>query len=209
MVLKARVPCWIGFLAMWPAMPTAADKQGFYIGAGISAATYRISTDLDSGMKGSRVAGGRLEAGHVWDVGRAGGFRLGVAVAYDHWGEAEDTRVDYHGTVRETFRARFVAVNCVLQQEIAPWVDFVFKAGPGFGSFDARREYLEPVHPYPPESSSGEGLGGSYIAGFDFFPVPHLVLEIAGQVNWFTPGGSYFLDAVGVAALSGSLQYRF
>ena len=72
MVLKARVPCWIGFLAMWPAMPTAADKQGFYIGAGISAATYRISTDLDSGMKGSRVAGGRLEAGHVWDVGRAG-----------------------------------------------------------------------------------------------------------------------------------------
>lgn len=208
-MLKRRMQCLMGALVLSSTSVTAAQKQGFYVAAGISRATYRISTNLDSDMKGSRVTGARIEAGHIWDPGRAGGFRLGVAATYDRWGEAEETRVVYHGTVRERFRAQFVAVNCVLQQEITPWVDFVFKAGPGFGRYDADEEYPVSVHPQPPEDHRGEGLGGSYIAAFDFFPAQHLALEIAGQVNWFTPSGDFLLDAVGVAALSASVQYRF
>ena len=207
MALKPQTHYWMGLFALLPATLAAADKQGFYIGAGISRATYRISTDLDTDLRGSRVTGGRVEAGYIWDVGRAGGFRLGVAGTYDRWGEAEETSAEYGGTVRERFRAQLVAVNCVLQQEIAPWVDFVFKVGPGYGSFDAEAEY--PVSTDPPEADSGDGLGGSYIAGFDFFPAQHLALEIAAQVNWFTPRGDYLLDAEAVAALSASLQYRF
>ena len=187
-----------------------ADKAGFYLGAGVSVATYRISTNLESSFESSRTQGWRTEAGYIWDVGRSGGFHLGVAGTFDQWGEIEESGANaFGGEWTARVQARVVAITVVLEQEIAQWVDFVFKTGPSYGYISLEETYsYDPSFPSQTHRDSGEGVGGEYIAGFAFFPANHFAVELAAQGNWFVHNEGYF-EATAVGALSLSLQYRF
>jgi hypothetical protein len=61
----------------------AEEKDGWYVGAGLSVATYRAEVGNEVSLVGSWTPGWRLEAGHIWDLGSAGGFHLGVVISYD------------------------------------------------------------------------------------------------------------------------------
>jgi hypothetical protein len=135
---------------------------------------------------------------------------LGVAGTFDQWSEIEESGA-YASGAEWTARvqARVAAVTVVLEQEITPWVDFVFKTGPSYGYISLEETYsYDPAFPSETRSDSGEGVGGEYIAGFTFFPADHFAVELAAQGNWFVHSEGYF-DATAVGALSLSLQYRF
>ncbi len=119
--------------------PVLADKAGPYVGLGVTSNVYGSSgdDDFDSLFEDERVTGWRLEGGYIWDLGKPGGFHLGVVGAYNDFGKA--TIEEYYCSVCKaelSVQAQALSVLLVIEQEIASWVDFVFKVGPSAVAYD-------------------------------------------------------------------------
>ena len=194
-----------------PALPlteASAEAAGWYLGGGVSVATYRVSTRLDSDLAGSRTFGWRLEGGHTWDPGRSRGFQLGIAATFDQWNETEQTNeVSGRGELTSKASIRALSISFLLQQEVAKWVDFVFKIGPTYGGLEAEEFVRYSDGSNYQDEFSREGWGGQYVAGLLFFLPRDFAIEVAAQGNWFLLDG--YFDAAAVGALSTSVQYRF
>lgn len=186
-----------------------ADKPGLYLGAGISLSTYRVvSTQLDISFEGETTTGWRAEAGYIWDTGKPGGFHLGIAGIYDDLGSIslEDDSFTISSGVFN-YHTKLISVVFVMEQEIAYWVDFIFKVGPAYGYYDSRESGLWLSGDPFDYRESGGGLGHSIHCGFIFFPTPKFAIELSGQGAYFIADGDLY-DAHGAASLVATLQYR-
>ena len=187
--------------------PVLADKAGPYVGLGVTSNVYGSvdDDDFDSLFEDERVTGWRLEGGYIWDLGKPGGFHLGVVGAYNDFGKA--TIEEYYCSVcREelSVQAQALSVLLVIEQEIASWVDFVFKVGP------AAVDYEIELTGYYRGSESSTEPGVTAVIGFTFFPTEFLAIELASQGTAFVYDYAYGGDEVYTASsLSLSLQYRF
>ena len=187
--------------------PVLADKAGPYVGLGVTSNVYGSvdDDDFDSLFEDERVTGWRLEGGYIWDLGKPGGVHLGVVGAYNDFGTA--TIEEYYCSVcREelSVQAQALSVLLVIEQEIASWVDFVFKVGP------AAVDYEIELTGYYRGSESSTEPGGTAVIGFTFFPTEFLAIELASQGTAFVYDYAYGGDEVYTASsLSLSLQYRF
>ena len=65
------------------AQPVSADKDGFFVGAGVSLNSFRGLSDdaFFDVIEDERSLGWRAEFGFIWDIGRTGGFQLGASGA--------------------------------------------------------------------------------------------------------------------------------
>lgn len=145
-----------------------ADKEGGHLGIG-----YLGSSNEDG-------TGGRAEFGYLWDTGEPGGMHTGVALAYDSLGSKK------HGGTMSA-----ASIYLALEHEIANWVSFNFKLGPG--------------------SIQGAGSGSLGIGtaiGFTFFPVQNFGIELAGQAHTYgLDSKSGDSDTIASAAIT--FQFRF
>jgi len=192
--------------------PVLADKAGPYVSLGVTSNVYGSvdDDDFDSLFEDERVTGWRLEGGYIWDLGKPGGFHLGVVGAYNDFGKA--TIGDYWAEL--SVQAQALSVLLVIEQEIAPWVDFVFKVGPAAVRYEVDYEYWNyayyPYGPYLQYSESSTEPGATAVIGFTFFPTEFLAIELASQgtafVYDYASGGDEVYTA---SSLSLSLQYRF
>jgi opacity protein-like surface antigen len=189
-----------------------ADKDGFYLGAGISSNIYSSSDDDDFNdvFEDERSIGGRLEFGHLWDVAQPGGLHIGVAATYDSFGEVERAEKRFGEYARVSFDAQAFSVLFVIEQELVSWVDIVFKIGPSsvntkmagnIGYNTASGYYVFS------DSESQTEIGGTAIIGLTFFPTNYLAIELARQGTVYVDSDTD--DACGAGSWSISLQYRF
>ena len=192
--------------------PVLADKAGPYVSLGVTSNVYGSvdDDDFDSLFEDERVTGWRLEGGYIWDLGKPGGFHLGVVGAYNDFGKA--TIEEYYCSVcREelSVQAQALSVLLVIEQEIASWVDFVFKVGPSAVAYDVDwTDYY--IGGYYQDSESSTEPGVTAVIGFTFFPTEFLAIELASQGTAFVYDYAYGGDEVYTASsLSLSLQYRF
>lgn len=186
-----------------------AEKAGLYLGAGVTTNTYKSQNDyFDDRVEDERATGWKVELGYIWDLGKPGGFHLGVAATYNDFGTikaGENNPYSYYYPDTEIkFDANAFAVMVVLEQEIASWVDFVFKIGPA--SVDYQIE--EPGYGYNKKDSATE-LGAQAVIAFVFFPTDYLAIELASQGTSFVDSDSYNDDVYSASTLSLALQYRF
>ena len=187
--------------------PVLADKAGPYVSLGVTSNVYGSvdDDDFDSLFEDERVTGWRLEGGYIWDLGKPGGFHLGVVGAYNDFGKA--TIEEYYCSVCRvelSVQAQALSVLLVIEQEIASWVDFVFKVGP------AAVDYEIELTGYYQDSESSTEPGVTAVIGFTFFPTEFLAIELASQGTAFVYDYAYGGDEVYTASsLSLSLQYRF
>ncbi len=193
-----------------------ADKAGFYLGVGITSSTYSSPDDDDFTdiFEDERSSGWRGELGYIWDLGKPGGFHLGVAGTYDNFGEV--TREEHFGVeyAKVSFEAQAFSVLVVIEQELASWADFVFKVGPASVNYEFEASYLIfdpsfPFGPYGSESDSSTEIGGTMILGFTFFPTDFLAIELARQGTAFVDSQYDENNAYAAGTWSASLQYRF
>jgi hypothetical protein len=195
-----------------------AEKAGLYIGAGISASNYSSpdNDEFKDAFEDERTNGWRAELGYIWDLGKPGGFHMGVAGTYDDFGKAKgDTQYfDAFGprTLSGEVEARALSVLLVIEQEIVKWVDFVFKIGPAFVDYDRDATdtwYSGGTEIKEPLSESSSEVGASMALGFTFFPTDYLAIEVARQGMAFVTSDSDEDDAITAGTWSASLQYRF
>jgi hypothetical protein len=204
---------FILIIAVLSASSVWAEKAGFYIGAGITSSNYMSPDDDDFNdiFEDEKTTGWRGEFGYIWDLGKPGGFHLGIAGAYDNFGKAEIEENFGYEYARASFEAQALSVMVVIEQELASWVDFVFKAGPASVNYDigASYQFYYPVGGYygDSDSQSETELGGTMIIGFTFFPTDFLAIELARQGMAYIESDSD--DRYGAGTWSASLQYRF
>lgn len=189
-----------------------ADKAGFYLGLGTQVSSFTSDNDfLDDTFGKESASGWRGEFGYIWDVGREGGLHMGIAGAYDDFGTMKgdgDVIVYYPGIGwlpgQEEFElsGEALSVYFVLEQEIASWVDFVFKVGPSVVQSDVKGANQDDS-----DTQAGLGLG----IAFTFFPVPNFGIELASQGHAYVDDseGSSDNDVSAVGTYSLTLQYRF
>jgi opacity protein-like surface antigen len=171
-----------------------ASKDGLYLGIGLTSTTYRsnASGSFVRVIDDQRVSGWRGEAGYIWDIGKPGGFQLGVAGAYDDLGRASDTGEFQGDTTDVRLEASTWTAYFVIDQEIESWVDFIFKVGPSLVDYDVNVCCSE----------DGSNLdkrqvkpGFTSAAGFAFFPTQNIAIEVAGQfTTWLTGDRDDFRD---------------
>jgi len=193
-----------------------ASKDGMYVAAGLSTNSYR-GNDSDSFVRivdDERATGFRLEIGHIWDLGKPGGFQLGVAGAFDRFGAVSNSK---SGTSVD-LEASALTAYFVIDQVLTEWLDFTFKVGPSGVSYQAEACCNALGGDIVDERKSR--FGTSAVIGLVFFPTQNIGIELAAQAtSWFTgdlrdiedEDDFYdYLDTRVVArSLSASVQYRF
>jgi hypothetical protein len=187
---------------------SADEKAGWFLGAGISLATYRADVGNELSLVGSWTPGWRLEAGYIWDVGSAGGFHLGIVGNYDDFLASTVKGEVWTGRAELQFESDMFALSVLLEQEIARWIDFVFRIGPGYGTYTFDESYSEQHHPLSPYSETSSGTGWVYQLGLAFFPGANIAVETNLFANWVI-SSDHVLDAWAVAGVVTTLQYRF
>ena len=200
--------------------PAMAAKDGMYLAIGISGSSY-VNHSGDSFLRvvdGERAGGWRAEIGHIWDLGKAGGFQLGVAGAFDHFGEVSDSGRFGDETGEVELDARALSAYFVIDQELTRWLDFMFKIGPAGIEYQARACCTAQGRDIVDERKSR--LGASSVIGLVFFPAEHIGIELAAQATaWYTGDlrdveteddlYDYLDTRVAARSLSASFQYRF
>ena len=210
------------FAALLVAAPGAhASKEGIYLGVGISTTTYRgnSSDSFVRAVDDERVTGWRGEMGYVWDLGKPGGFHLGVTGAIDRLGEVSGEGQDGPNSVDVSLDATAFTVYFLIEQEIARWVDFVFKVGPSLVDYEVQ-SCCKAIGNDDIIDEKETRFGGAAVIGFTFFPTENIGIELAAQaISWYT--GDFrdvededtfydYLDSrVAARTLSASFQYRF
>ena len=198
----------IGLTSLALAAPAWAEKAGPYIGVGITSNVYRSSdSDINEVFESEGTTGWRLEGGHIWDLGKPGGFHLGVVGAYNNFGQATATGELEYFTFNADVEAQAISALFVIEQEIVRWVDFVFKIGPAFVDYELRDTGYDYFYGPYSNNYSNTAMGTTAVIGFTFFPTQFLAIELASQ-------GTAFLDSevtddvFAISSLSLSIQYR-
>lgn len=197
-----------------------AAKDGWYAGIGISTNAYR-SNDSSSFVRvveDEQTTGWRAEFGHIWDLGKAGGFQIGVAGAYDDLGKVSASEQNGDRNTDVSIEASALTAYFVIDQEIASWVDFVFKVGPSVIDYEA--ESCCTLTNTAQIDDRKTRVGGAAAIAFVFFPTQNIGIELSAQAfSWYTGNLSevededdfynYLDSRVAARSLSASLQYRF
>lgn len=195
-----------------------SDKAGLYIGAGLTSTVFSSTDDDDFKdlFEDERATGWRAEIGYIWDLGKPGGFHLGVAGTYDNTGKAERKESIPGVSATASVEATAVAVQLVIEQEMASWADFIFKVGPTSINYKVKGSaecYLSSCYPYYgrySDSVSETKPGATMSIGVAFFPADFLAIELARQGTAFVYDNDFGEDYTYTAGTwSLSLQYRF
>lgn len=180
--------------------PALAAKDGGFVGIGIGSTEFRSDdSQVDDSFKGERKTSWRLEGGYIWDIGKPGGFMLGVAGAYDNFGSI---KVDDDDLPNVDWKVESSAITAyfVGQQEIAEWVDFSFKIGPSiiYNKLEVNISNW---------SGDGDGTYGGVgsMIGFTFYPSEQFAIELASHSVAFVDNSDVFM----FRTLGVNLQYRF
>ena len=210
----------LGVLLITMTMAVQASKEGMYVGLGVSSTAYRsnASDSFISVVDDQRVTGWQGEVGHIWDLGKPGGFQMGVSGVYNRLGEVSDSERRGDSLQAVSFDASALTAYLVIQQVLAPWVDFVFKVGPSLVDYEAQVCCEELGEQSVDERKTRFG-GGAAVA-FTFYPTESIGIEIGGQfISWYTgdlrdieeEDDLYdFLDSrVSARTITAALQYRF
>ena len=198
-----------------------ASKDGIYVGIGITTTSYRgnSSDSFVRVVEDERVTGWRGEVGYIWDLGKTGGFQMGVAGTFNDFGKVSNTEQDGPNTTDVSLDASALSVYFVIEQEMATWVDFVFKVGPSLINYEAT-SCCTAIGGRDIVDQRETRIGGTGIIGFTFFPTQHIGIELAAQVTSWLTGDlrnieteddfyDYIDSRVAARTLSASFQYRF
>ena len=219
--MKYRIACCLGAVLVGATPVVNASKEGIYVGVGITSTSYHgdSSDSFVRAVDDERVTGGRAEVGYVWDLGKPGGFHLGVVGAYDGLGKVSGSTDNGINTVDVSLDASALSVYFLIEQEIASWVDFVFKVGPSLVDYRVKSCCSAISNKTIIDDKETKGAS-AVVIGFTFFPTENIGIELAGQaISWFT--GDFrdvedsdtfydYVDSLVTArTLSASVQYRF
>ena len=197
----------------------SADKAGLYAGLGLLRGGYADSVSrVNDAFEGEAANGWRAEVGYIWDIGKPGGFHLGLSGAYDNFGKLKGQTNPYFSIPAQDLEleGQAFSVYFVGEQQLARWCHFVFKVGPTIVSSDLESSAVS--SPFSSSDSETDAGVGAVIA-FTFFPIEQLAIELANQGHVYiyesdrTNTYNYYdntdYDGAGFGNLSLSLQYRF
>lgn len=163
-----------------------ASEPGLYMGLGVSSNTYNSNenTVYSNLLEDERSTGWRAEIGHIWEIGKPGGTQLGVSGAYNSFGKvsnsgAVDITEGFRRQGEASLEANAFSAYFVLQQVLAPWVDFTFKVGPSIVGYEAEMCCNRFGNDLIDEKKTR--FGASAVIGFTFYPTQHFAIELAGQ----------------------------
>lgn len=179
------------------------SRQGFYVGLGYGMSFYDSSEDevFSDVIGGNAAHGWQLEGGYMWDIGRTGGWHLGVEGMYANRGPLGETA---GGSSKFDFDVDVLAAMFVTDYEIASWVDLLLKVGVASVTYDAEATVYYPyVYNY---SESDTSAGAIYSVGFAFYPTQRISVELAQQGMGFTSTDD---TAYTSSTTSVSLRYQF
>jgi hypothetical protein len=198
-----------------------ADKAGLYAGLGVLRGGYADSiVRIDDAFEDETSNGWRAEVGYIWDIGKPGGFHMGVSGAYDDFGKLKGRTNPFFNipAMDLEIEGRAFSVYFVGEQQLARWCHFVFKVGPTVVSTDLESSIVTSSR----SSSDGQtDTGVGAVIAFTFFPMEQLAIELASQGHVYVyesdrtnTNSSYYYDntdydGAGFGNLALSLQYRF
>lgn len=212
-----------------------AGKPGLYLGAGITTNQYQFPSNHNPvfAFDDEWQTGWRAELGYIWDLGKAGGFQLGVAGTYNDLTKAENSRTwnasvppdgDFPGFTifgesKTTFDAQAFGVLLVIQQELLAWMDLAFKIGPAYVQSTLTEQSnavsiingeTEPNLLPGSYRKKADEWGGLAQLGLIFYPMEQLGIEVAVQnIGWQQSDIYDTDDWYHSNTLSLSAQYRF